>query len=87
MTEQDWAERERDLAHEAEHEEAVAMADLPALREEPDNYDPDGWRADLLAAKWGEKSHTIWVDPNGAVYRGPYGAWREMKRRQRKDRP
>jgi len=32
MTEQDWAERERDLAHEAEHEEAVAMADLPALR-------------------------------------------------------
>ena len=33
MTEQDWAERERDLAHEAEHEEAVAMADLPALRE------------------------------------------------------
>ena len=33
MTEQDWAERERDLAHEAEHEEAVAMADLPLLRE------------------------------------------------------
>ena len=33
MTEQDWAERERDLAHEAEHEEAVAMTNLPALCE------------------------------------------------------
>ena len=42
--------------------------------------DPDGWKADLLAAGWAEKSHTIWVAPNGAVYRGPFGAWRAMKR-------
>jgi hypothetical protein len=42
--------------------------------------DPDGWRADLLAAGWAEQSHTIWVAPNGAVYRGPYGAWRAMRR-------
>jgi len=50
-------------------------------------YDPDGWREDLLDAGWFEKSHTIWVAPDGTVYRGPYGAWREMKRRQRKAKP
>jgi hypothetical protein len=49
--------------------------------------DPDGWREDLLDAGWFEKSHTSWVAPDGTVYRGPYGAWHEMKRRQRKAKP
>lgn len=48
--------------------------------------DPDGWKADLIAAGWVEKSHTIWVAPDGTVWRGPYGAWREMRLRQGKER-
>jgi hypothetical protein len=59
------------------------MPDSLSERAETDN-DPDGWRADLLAAGWAEQSHTIWVAPNGAVYRGPYGAWRAMQRAAKK---
>ena len=36
MTEQEWADHERDVAHEAEHDDAMTPTDLPALREAVD---------------------------------------------------
>jgi hypothetical protein len=37
------------------------------------------WIDELLAAGWTQKSHTIWIAPNGAIYRGPFGAWKAMR--------
>lgn len=50
----------------------------------PDVHDPDVWIRDLVSAGWVEKSYTIWIAPDGSIWRGPYGAWREMKKRERK---
>ena len=46
------------------------------------------WREELLAAGWrpwkdrsGHEHGTIWQDPEGNLFRGPYGAWRLMQSR------
>ena len=41
------------------------------------------WKRELAAAGWKthRKSATIWESPEGALYLGPYGAWKEMRRR------
>jgi hypothetical protein len=47
--------------------------------------DIEKWCRELCAAGWkqhehrGRKSFYRWVAPNGALYRGPYEAWRVMK--------
>lgn len=42
------------------------------------DHGPDTWTADLLAAGWVETSVNVWRAPSGALFRGPYGAWRAM---------
>ncbi len=49
------------------------------LREEPTRIE---WKRDLLAAGWTEERHTVWKDPEGRLWRGPYGAWCELQRQQ-----
>jgi hypothetical protein len=46
-------------------------------------HKPTTWRRELIAAGWIEERHTVWRDPNGRLWRGPFGAWREMKRREK----
>ena len=46
--------------------------------------DPDGWVADLLEAGWRELSLHVWEAPDCSLWRGPFGAWREMKLRAAK---
>jgi hypothetical protein len=41
--------------------------------------DAELWERELLAAGWTKKSATVWQSPTGALFRGPYGAWRMMK--------
>ena len=38
-------------------------------------------RTELVEAGWQAKTRTIWKDPNGKLWIGPYGAWREMRKR------
>lgn len=38
-------------------------------------HDADSWVADLKAAGWVEISLNVWRRPDGALFRGPYGAW------------
>lgn len=45
-----------------------------------DSADIDRAIADLKAAGWVSKTHTIWKHPNGKLYIGPAGAWRVMQR-------
>ena len=44
---------------------------------------PEDWAGDLLRAGWHEVRLSVWADPAGALYRGPFGAWRRMKAAQR----
>lgn len=39
------------------------------------------WKRDLEAAGWTAASATAWYAPDGGLYRGPYGAWKELQRR------
>lgn len=41
------------------------------------------WECELAEAGWKphRKSVTIWESPEGTFYLGPYGAWKEMRRR------
>lgn len=43
------------------------------------SQDVDRWESDLLAAGWTRKGITIWQAPNGALFRGPFGAWCAMR--------
>lgn len=43
---------------------------------------PDIWRRDLKAAGWTEESPTTWRAPDGSLHRGPYGAWRRIRRHE-----
>jgi len=54
------------------------MAAMPVVEQAPER-----WVRELREAGWAphRKSHTIWSDPDGRLYIGPFGAWREMKRR------
>lgn len=46
--------------------------------------DVDCWIRELQAAGWRPwRGRTIfWQDPQGNIWMGPYGAWREMVRRR-----
>lgn len=46
-----------------------------------DTSEPEMWRRDLIAADWKEESMIVWRAPDGGLWRGPYGAWRELQRR------
>lgn len=46
------------------------------------SQDVERWKADLTAAGWTAASATAWWDPTGGLYRGPYGAWKELQRRK-----
>ena len=50
------------------------------------NNEPEQWEKDLREAGWKpyrfhdrRESKTMWVAPDGNIYRGPYGAWRMMQ--------
>lgn len=51
----------------------------PSLTDD-DVHSPAAWCRDLEAAGWVEREITIWEAPDGALYRGPYGAWRELQK-------
>ncbi len=38
--------------------------------------------AELKAAGWIPKTPTVWKTPNGALWLGPHGAWKAMRRQQ-----
>lgn len=44
--------------------------------------DATRWTRELFVAGWRRKSHTAWIDPGGHLWLGPFGAWKEMRRRQ-----
>lgn len=50
------------------------------LRTADQRHSPEGWIADLHGAGWIEVRLTVWKSPDGALWRGPYGAWVEMLR-------
>lgn len=41
--------------------------------------DTDTWVADLRAAGWREVRVNVWQRPDGALFRGPYGAWCQLQ--------
>ena len=47
--------------------------------------DIERWERELREAGWrpyryrGRERKTMWVSPGGAIFRGPYGAWRVMR--------
>lgn len=50
--------------------------------QDSDIHSPTAWKRDLLAAGWTEERSTVWKDLEGNLWRGPYGAWRELQRRK-----
>lgn len=48
--------------------------------------DSEVWRRELIAVGWEEyrDMRTTWKAPTGELYRGPYAAWLEMRRRSGK---
>ena len=38
----------------------------------------ENWEAELRAAGWVQLHLHVWRSPRGAIYRGPYGAWKAM---------
>ncbi len=42
--------------------------------------DLDAMKSDLVRAGWVEERTYIWRAPNGALFLGPSGAWRALKR-------
>ena len=48
---------------------------LPGHRCEWAEQGPDVWVSDLRAAGWSEVRMHVWMRPDGALFRGPYGAW------------
>lgn len=43
------------------------------------SQDTDTWVADLRAAGWREVRLNVWRRPDGALFRGPYGAWCQLQ--------
>jgi hypothetical protein len=52
------------------------------VKDDNDIHSPSAWKRDLLAAGWKEERVMVWKDPEGNLWRGPYGAWRELQRRK-----
>ncbi len=42
----------------------------------------EDWESDLLAAGWRRVKLHVYADPDGYLWRGPYGAWCELQRRK-----
>jgi hypothetical protein len=40
---------------------------------------PERWRADLKRAGWKEIRLSVFQAPDGALFRGPYGAWCQLQ--------
>lgn len=53
--------------------------DPPRIAQE---HGPESWARELRAGGWVEVRLNVWRAPDGYLYRGPYGAWVEMYRRQ-----
>ena len=49
------------------------------MKLDADVYGPERWIADLRAAGWREIRLNVWERPDGALFRGPYGAWCDLK--------
>lgn len=51
--------------------------ELPPVRFKTDAelHGPERWKADLVLAGWREVRLHVWARPDGALFRGPYGAW------------
>lgn len=66
------------------HERRASRVD-PAAPVVDDNLvsDVDRWKRDLIAAGWAAKSATAWQAPDGGLWRGPFGAWKELQRREK----
>lgn len=47
-----------------------------------DSHDVERWKNDLFAADWVTDSFINWRAPDGSLWRGPYGAWKELERRK-----
>jgi hypothetical protein len=41
--------------------------------------DVEKWKRELLEAGWQPMRATIWANPEGLLYRGPYLAWCVMR--------
>jgi len=39
------------------------------------DHGPEKWERDLRVAGWREVRRNVWERPDGALFRGPYGAW------------
>lgn len=58
------------------------MSEIGPVTRDEDIHGPSAWKRDLIAAGWKETRHTVWQAPDGSLWRGPYGAWRELQRRK-----
>jgi len=47
-----------------------------------DSHSIETWKRDLEIAGWKQERFSVWKDPEGNLWRGPYGAWRELQRRK-----
>ncbi len=45
------------------------------MKTDAELHSPERWTADLVAADWIEVRLNVWERPDGALFRGPYGAW------------
>jgi hypothetical protein len=42
------------------------------------SQDVETWKSDLIEAGWVAVRWNVWKAPDGALHRGPYGAWCKM---------
>lgn len=67
------------MAFHTRESEPIPMLPL-ALNDMKDMYqNVELWTKELLAVGWFEVSPTVWQSPEGKRYRGPFGAWKQMK--------
>jgi hypothetical protein len=52
------------------------------VKQDNEIHSPTAWRRDLKAAGWVEINSITYQDPEGRLWRGPYGAWYELQRRE-----
>lgn len=45
-------------------------------------HEIDQWMAELTDAGWQRLGWSVWADPDGRMYRGPYGAWVQLQLRK-----
>jgi hypothetical protein len=54
---------------------------MSAVKQDSELHSPTAWNRDLLMAGWERIDHITYRDPEGRLWRGPYGAWCELQRR------